>query len=294
MTVISTIPRLLIFAFMITAMLSVGLQTTAGDLRIMIMESKGYFCRCLLVNFIVIPLIGILLVRMLPLKAEAAAAFLLLACTPGGITALQYGTRIRGVSLFAAGSSFLLSFLAVFVSPVLLAAVFPHRLAMTVPYGRALMFNLLFLLFPLAAGAWGRRPLGRLAAKASRANAVISLFCFVAVYIFLFGVRRQAVDAVGKGSLLYMLIFVIICMTAGWLLGGPAMELRAVMATVSGMRHIALCILLTLNTFADPAVQTNLVAFSAVMIPPGTLLTIYMYLHLRQSKHFTSGRGDCR
>lgn len=293
MTVISTIPRLFIFAFLITAMLSVGLQTSAGDLRA-VLESKGFFFRCLLVNFAVIPVAGILMVRILPMESHAAAAFLLLACTPGGITALQFGTRIKGVSLYAAGSSFLLSFLAVFVSPVWLAAVFPHSLSIKVPYGRAVFFNLLYLLFPLAAGAWGRRRLGRLAAKASKVCAMISLVCFIVFYILIYSIRKQALDAVGREGLLYMLMFVIVSMTAGWLLGGPAIETRAVLATVSGMRNVALCILLTLNTFADPAVQTNMVAFSAIMIPPGTLLTLYMYLHLRRYKRHTSIRRYSR
>jgi BASS family bile acid:Na+ symporter len=66
-------------------------------------------------------------------------------------------------------------------------------------------------------------------------------------------------------------------------MGGPAKETRPVLATVTGMRHVGLCLLIALNTFPDPAVQAPLVAFSALMVPPNTLFAAYTVIRSRMA-----------
>jgi BASS family bile acid:Na+ symporter len=276
------LPRILTLLFLVTAMLSVGLQTTAGDLR-SLLKSKGLLLRSLLANFVAVPIVGIVLVRTLPFKPEAAAALLLLACTPGGISALQFTTRIKGASLFAGSSAFLLTFVAVFLSPALVALVLPGDISVVIPYGRALLFVVVFLLLPLLAGTLvrGRREL--LAEKLSKLCAIMSLVLFIVVLVLIMGQRKEAMNAVGKEALLYMLIFIIISMAVGWVMGGPAKETRPVLATVTGMRHVALSVLIALNAFPDQAVQAPLLAFSALMVPPSMLLTAYMLIRSRKA-----------
>jgi len=101
--------------------------------------------------------------------------------------------------------------------------------------------------------------------------------------VLLMGLRKGAMNAVGKEALLYMFIFIIISMAVGWFMGGPAKETRPVLATVTGMRHVVLCLIIALNTFPDPAVQAPLLAFSALMVPPNMLLTVYMVIRSRKA-----------
>ena len=56
------LPRILMLLFLMTAMLSVGMQTTAGDLR-SLLRSKGLLLRSLLANFVAVPIVGIVLAR---------------------------------------------------------------------------------------------------------------------------------------------------------------------------------------------------------------------------------------
>jgi BASS family bile acid:Na+ symporter len=276
------VPRILTLLFLITAMLSVGLQTTAGDLR-SLLKSKGLLLRSLLANFVAVPIVGIVLVRTLPFKPEAAAALLLLACTPGGISALQFTTKIKGASLFAGSNAFLLTFVAVFLSPALLTLVLPGDISVVIPYGRALLFVVVFLLLPLVAGTLVRSREELLAEKLSKPCAIISLVLFIVVLVLIMGLRKEAMNAVGKEALLYMLIFIIISMAVGWFMGGPAKDTRPVLATVTGMRHVALSILIALNAFPDQAVQAPLLAFSVLMVPPSMLLTAYMLIRSRKA-----------
>ena len=111
----------------------------------------------------------------------------------------------------------------------------------------------------------------------------MSAVLFIVVVILIMGLRKEAMNAVGKEALLYMLLFIVISMAVGWFMGGPAKETRPVLATVTGMRHVALCLIIALNTFPDPAVQAPLVAFSALMVPPSMLLTVYMVIRSRKA-----------
>ena len=224
---IDLLPRILTLLFLVTAMLSVGLQTTAGDLR-SLLRTKGLLLRSLLANFVAVPIVGIVLAGTLPLKPEAAAALLLLACTPGGISALQFTTKIKGASLFAGSNAFLLSFVAVFLSPALLTLVLPGDISVVIPYGRASLFAVVFLLLPLVAGTLVRGRGERLAEKLSKLFAILSGIIFIVVIVLLMGQRKGAMDAVGKEALIYMLLFILISMAVGWFLGGPAKETRPV------------------------------------------------------------------
>jgi len=273
MFLMDALSRTLMFAFLITSMLSVGMQATMKDLR-SLLASKGLLFRSLIANFVVVPIIGIALVKVLPLKPEAATALLILACTPGGLSALQFTTKVKGEKFFAGSSAFLLSLLAVFLSPLLLTIVLPGDASVVVPYGRALIFIVVFLLLPLVAGMLVSGRMERQAEKLSKLFGIVSVALFIAVILLLRGDRKEAMNAIGKEALLYMLLFIVLTMIAGWLMAGRPKEARPVFATVTSMRNVALCLLIALKTFPDPAVQTPLVAFSALMVPPNMILAI--------------------
>ncbi|MGD0229232.1 MAG: bile acid:sodium symporter [Syntrophorhabdales bacterium] len=276
-----TLPRVLMFVFVITSMLGIGMQTGTADLRLLL-ASKRLLLRSLLANFAVVPAIGFVMSRTLPLKPEAVCALLLLACTPGGISALQFTGKIKDASLFAGGSAFMLSFFAVFISPALLELLHPARISVVIRYGPVLFFITLFLLLPLALGMLVRSGANRLAERISKPCALISAITFIMVTLLIMGERKGAMNAVGKEGLLCMLTLIGSSMTVGWFMGGPARETRPVLATVTGMRNVALCLFIALETFPGPAVQTPLVAFSALMVPPNMLLTLYIVIRSRR------------
>jgi len=69
-------------------MLGIGLQVKAGDV-LAVFRSRSLMIRSFLANFLITPLFGLLLVRFIPMETEVAASFLLLACAPGGLSAVQ-------------------------------------------------------------------------------------------------------------------------------------------------------------------------------------------------------------
>ena len=281
MFLMDTLPRVLVFVFVVASMLGIGMQTGAADLRVL-QASKGALLRSLLANFVVVPALGFVMSRTLPLDPDVACALLLLACTPGGMSALQFTGKMKGASLFAGSNTFILSFLAVFISPALLEILHPAHVPVVMRAGPALFSVVAFLLLPLGLGTLVRGKASRLADKVSAPCALIGAIAFIVATLLIMGERKEAMNAVGKEGILAMLALILSSMAAGWLMGGPARETRPVLATVTGMRNVALCLLVGLETFPGPAVQTPLVAFSALMVPPNMLLTAFILIRKRK------------
>ena len=113
MELVSTKEMVMLVVFFVASMMSIGMQTRVADMASAAAE-RGYLSRALLANFVVLPFVGLAITLLLPIQPPVAGAILLLACTPGGLSAIQFTGQVGKTSL-AAGVLFLLSFLAVFV-----------------------------------------------------------------------------------------------------------------------------------------------------------------------------------
>jgi BASS family bile acid:Na+ symporter len=281
------LPRVALVTFGVAAMLGVGMQATVEDLRLLA-GKKALFLRTFLANFVAVPLVGWLLLRSLPMRPEGANALLLLAFTPGGVSALQFTTRIKGASLFAGVCAILMSFLALCLSPLLLRFALPGDLPPVVPYGRSLLWILLVLLLPFVVGMLIRRRGAHRAERIAKLCALVSALSFFASVGLLMGWRKDAMNALPREALIVSLGFVAVCLAIGWGLGGPAGETRPVVATITGMRHATLGLIMVAGTFPGGQEQNYLIAFSGLMIPPSLLLTLVTIIRLRRAQ----GRSD--
>jgi len=292
---VDLLPRIALLVFGVAAMLGVGMQTTRGDLHLL-SARRSLFLRTFLANFVAVPMLGILLARTLPIRPEGATALLLLACIPGGISALQFTTKIKGASLFAAACALLMSLAALFLSPVLLRLALPGDVPLVIPYGRSLLWILVVLLLPFAAGMLVRARWERPAEKLAKLSAAVSALAFFVSVGLLMGRRKEAMNAIRGEALIVSLCFIAISMAIGWFLGGPDRETRPAVATITGMRHATLSLIIAVNTFPGGAEQNYLVAFSGLMIPPSLLLTAYTVIRSRKSrragKTTTDSDGD--
>lgn len=95
--------NLLSYLFIVVYMLSVPLETRSGEI-LQTLGNLNLMGRALLANFVIIPILGILIARFFDLPADIRTGFLLLAMAPGGLLALQFarvskGNRVLAVAL---------------------------------------------------------------------------------------------------------------------------------------------------------------------------------------------------
>ena len=102
MFLMNTREAILLIVFLATSMLSIGMQTKGSDVR-SIMASRGTLARALLANFVVVPILGIAIALLLPLQPQVSGALVLLACTPGGLSSIQFTSKVKDRASLAAG-----------------------------------------------------------------------------------------------------------------------------------------------------------------------------------------------
>ncbi len=269
--------------FLITTMAAIGLKVTVSEI-IGSFNDRSLMARSLLVNIVIAPLLGLLLVKIFPVGPDAAAGLILLAAAPGGLNAIQFTSKTRDALCYAASILFVLTFLAVVISPFIAAFLLPLHTQLSLPIGKVAVFLFLFVLLPLIAGLAIGRVSRQLAEMLSNPVSLVGTVTFVTVVILMLARRRQAMSAFGKVEIAVMLSFIILMMVIGWFLGGPSHENRRVLATASSMRNAGLCFILATNGFPNSDVLAAVVAFSGLMIFPNLLLTLYSIIKAKKSR----------
>lgn len=283
MFVLDELQRLLVLAFLVTSMLSIGLRSGAAEIRALIGE-RNFVAKALVANFVLVPLLALALTRLLPLPPGPGAALLLLACVPGGLSAIHFTAKVKGQETMAEALFALMTLAAVLVSPVVVRMALPAVAGVDFPHGRALAFVVLAILVPICAGVVVHDHSPGRAAKISRILGYASLVPFVAFMIDTKTFRKEAIESLGGPVLVAMLLLVAGSMACGWLLGGPHARSRQVLATVTSMRNTAVCLLIARDTPLGAAVWTPLIAFSLLMVTPNTLFALGIALWGRRSR----------
>jgi bile acid:Na+ symporter, BASS family len=265
--------RSLTLFFLIATMVSIGLQVTLPELR-HALSDRRLLLRAVLVNFLLVPLLALLLVWVLPLSVDVSVALLLLAVSAGGPNAIQFTSKIKGGLANAAALLFILSLLSVPLAPVLGQALLSTGRSLDFPAGRALAGLLLYLLLPLLAGLAVHRLQPRLAGLVAKPLMLLGTLAFVVVVVRTMAVKKEAMAALEQPELLAMLALIVGSMLLGWLFGGPARETRRVLATTTGMRNAAIALLIALRSFSGTDVDAVVVACTALMIPINMIYTI--------------------
>jgi len=274
--------KTLTLIFLITTMAAIGLKVTTAEL-VSAFRDRSLMIRSLVVNLIIVPLLGLVLVKIVPMSQDAKVGILLLAAAPGGLNAIQFTSKTKDALCYAASLLFILTLLSVLLSPVIAGFMLPVDTLLTLPYGKVIRFIILYLLLPLLAGLGVYRVSKRVAEMLSKPVALIGTVFFVVVVIRLLAQRKQAMAAMSRAEIAAMIGFIILMMIIGWLSGGPSSETRRVLATATSMRNAALCFIIATNGFPDTNVIVTVVAFSGLMIFPNMLFTVYEIVKERKT-----------
>jgi len=271
----------LLIVFITTAVLAIGLSTTlAGALAAL--RERRLFARVILANFVLVPLVGVALVRVFPLSGDAAIALLLLASAAGGPNAIQFTSKVSDELDLAAAVLFLLTLVSVVVTPVLVLLTLPVEEPITVPYLRVLGALGGLMLLPLFLGSAVRQRAPTQAAKLAKPLMTLSSLAFVASVVAAASSRQDAAQAVRGSTLAAMLVLTLVSMAIGWWLGGPSQGSRRVLAVATNMRHVPLTVAISIASFPSRDVDIALLAYLLVVAPPNLVFTIY---HGIKAKH---------
>jgi bile acid:Na+ symporter, BASS family len=271
-----TIATLLVLGLKISLILMVfalGLKASVQD-AVYLFRRPSELARAMVSMFVVMPVVVFALTRAFDLHPAVRLALAGLALSPLPPTfpkkALKQGGRVSyTVGLLVAAT--LLAILYIPLALELLERITGNPLRMTAGAVFALVFGA--LLIPLALGIAVRRFAPafaeRVAQPVSQAATILLLVTFIPLLVKVF---PAMVSLIGNGTILVMVLFALVGLAAGHLLGGPDPEDRTVLALSTATRHPGIAIAIVLANFPDqklaPAAAILCVLVSAIASKP--------------------------
>jgi BASS family bile acid:Na+ symporter len=280
MSLLGSASKALTILFLLSTMISIGLEVTLKEIML-VASNKRLLIRALLANFILVPLLGLIIARILPMPTNIETGFLLLAGAPGALFAINFTRRTQDSVPFAAALLLTLTVLSLVVTPFLVQLMLNVDQPITLHYDRAIQALFLFVLLPLLAGLALNRWASATALRLRTPVSACAGISFVLVTVTTKGLKSAATKQIGISGLLAMLLLIVASMVIGWKLGGPDPGTRRVVTVNTGMRNVALALAIASRSFAGANVEVGVLAFSALMLPPNVLFTIY---HIRKAK----------
>src|SRR5262249_42807079 len=239
----------------------VGLSLTVRQILVPLGDRKLVFF-ALLANFVLMPLGALAIARVLRLDQPLSIALLLLGAAAGAPFLPKLAGIANGNLAFAVGLMVLLMVLTVGYMPVVLPLLLEGVSVDPIKIARSLF---LLMLLPLSVGLVTKARFPRLADKVrAPLNRVSTLSLALLIVLLLVTNMRNVVSLFGTRGILASILFLIGGAAIGWVLGGPGLGTKGVMALGTAQRNIAAALVVGGKNFDDPKVLVMVVVVAVV------------------------------
>jgi bile acid:Na+ symporter, BASS family len=246
--------------FVVSSTLGVGLRLTVDEIQRPLRNGR-LVALSLLSNFVLAPFVALAIATVMRLDEPLRVGLLLCGVAAGAPFLLKLAEFAEGSMAFAVGLMVLLMVITVGYMPLVL----PRLLAgVSVDPGKIARSLIVLMLIPLAVGLTVRARFESVAARVSPSiGRLSSLSMILVVALTTAGYFTSVVTVFGTFGILAAVVFTALCAGAGWLLGGPHRDTRAVLALGTAQRNTAAALVVAAQNFSDPRVT---VMITVVMI----------------------------
>lgn len=251
MTIAALLP-LAIKTSLALMVISVGLKASAAD-TMHLFRSPSQLLRALVSMDVIVPLVAVGLALGFSLEPAVKIALVTLALAPLPPTFSKKPLKAGGRVSYTVGLFVAVTLVAVVFIPFalnLLARVTGIPLQM--PMSAVWTLVAWSLLVPLIVGVLIHQLLPTLAERAAKPVAqVADVVLLIAIIPILIKVWPAMISLIGNGTVLVMIVFAIVGLASGHLLGGPDPADRTVLALASAARHPGIAIAIAQANFPD-------------------------------------------
>ncbi len=251
------------FAFVLSSMMAMGLGLTVSQIIAPLRHAR-LVALSLLANFVLMPLGALALAHLLRLDQPLGVGLLLLGMAAGAPFLPKLAQIAKGNLAFGVGLMVLLMVVTVGYLPLVLPLLLPGVSVNPAKIARSLF---LLMLLPLA-GALAVK--ARFADVAARTKPVLDRVSNLSLILLVLLITVANVNSVlaifGTRGILAGLLFIAIGFVIGWLLGGPGMDTRRVLALGTAQRNIAAALVVGSQSFSDPRVVVMVIVVAIVSL----------------------------
>jgi len=267
--------------FVLSSMLGLGL--TLSEIIIPLRNIR-LVVLALLANFVLMPLAAVGLAKLLQLDEPLGVGLLLLGTAAGAPFLPKLAQIAKGNLAFGVGLMVLLMVVTVGYLPLVLPVLLP---GVSVNPAKIASSLFLLMLLPLAGALAVRAWYVVAAAGAKPVLDKVSNLSLILLMLLITGTNINSVLAVfGTGGILAGLLFIAVGFGAGWLLGGPGVDTRPVLALGTAQRNIAAALVVGGQSFSDPKVVVMVVVVAIVS------LLVLMPLSRLLARHSPAGPAE--
>jgi BASS family bile acid:Na+ symporter len=258
--ILETLAMLSVLVFVISSMLSMGLSLTINQI-VEPLKNTRLVILALVANFVLVPLVAFIITIVLPLNEPAVIGLILLSTAAGAPFLPKLVEVAKGNIAFSVGLMVLLMVVTIVYLPLVLplllgdVEVNPWDIAQSL---------IIMMLIPLAIGLFIRARYEEAAAKIQPTFAMAANIGILVLAVLGLVLNFSSMIAlVGSFGILAGIIFIVVALVIGYLLGGSDPGIKSVMGLGSGQRNISAALVVAAQNF-DADVITYLMVVAII------------------------------
>jgi BASS family bile acid:Na+ symporter len=253
---------------LVAIMLSIGMKVSSAQVMASARDVR-LVASSIVANFVLVPLVTIVLLYGLRAPPLASAGFLILAVCPGAPVVPPFAEIARGDVSRATGLMVILAALSALLAPALLTFTV-SRLSPTselhINYLDIATVLVVTQLLPLAVGLGIHEWVPKVAGRLVKLAGLVANLLLVGVVGLILATQYQTLEAFRLRGWIGMMLLLVASLSAGWLCGGPAPATRRTLAVTTGVRNAAVGLVIVSANFAGTPAVTAVVAYALVSL----------------------------
>ena len=266
--ILATLAQLSVLVFVIGSMASMGLSLKILQIIAPLKDIK-LVVLALVANFVLVPLVAIVITLIIPLDESVRIGLILLAAAAGAPFLPKLAEAAKGNTAFSVGLMVLLMVVTIVYLPLVLPLLLGGGVEVN-PWDIAQSL-IVMMLIPLAIGLFVNARYEETAAKVQptfgQASNIALLVLTVLGLVLNF---RAMIDLVGSLGILAGILFIVLSLMVGFLLGilsSPDGGIRSVMGLGTAQRNISAALVVGAQNF-----DTNVVTYLMVIAVIGLVV----------------------
>jgi BASS family bile acid:Na+ symporter len=245
---LSGVLNVVVLVFAVSSMLSVGFSHTIGEI-IEPLKNFPAVCKALLANFVLVPLLGYIIILILPLDRPLQIGLILIACAAGAPFLIKLTIAAgRNVALSTSLLVLLLPLTIIYI-PIVVPIGIPEVTISAITIAMPLVIT---MLVPLAIGFLIKAYFHIWAARWQSFLAKLSSITLLLLVTITFIVNFKAIIGVlGEGVIFAATLLILGAFGIGYLLGGPDVATKDVLGLGTAQRNIAAATVVATQGFED-------------------------------------------
>jgi ACR3 family arsenite transporter len=245
-----------IWFFVVTSIAAMGLNLTVKEI-LAPWKKKWLLSISLIANFVVVPLFALLILAVIPLDIDLATGLVIVAAAAGAPSLPKAMKIIGGNVAYAVGLTMVLILITIFTMPLML----PYLIeGVSVDQSSTALYLVVFMLIPLIITMALRAQIPSVAQKlypvinrASDLSIVVVLLIYT-IGLFTSDFSVRAGTLLGLEGTLVAILFILGSFGIGYVLGGPELRNREVLAFGTGFRNVSAALVVVSANFEDPQI----------------------------------------